>query len=104
MPRDFGGPSAADMNFRATEGPKMTSEIRNVKLAGVVDRALNSAQTRGDRDLPELIQAVGEALDAKDPVAMDRLDPDSQRNIKLPEQAKLALRRAWDLAQKTGPK
>lgn len=103
MPRDFGGPSEADMNFGA-EGPQVKSEIRNVKLRGTVERALRSASEQGDRALPELIQAVGEALDAKDPSAMDYLDPDSQRNIKLSDKARTALKRAWELAETNGPK
>ncbi len=104
MSREFGGHSEAAMSFRVPEEPKEQRKISDVKFDGRIQRALEAARTRGNRALPELIQAVSDAVGAKDPVAMDMLDPDSQRNMKLPEEAKAALRNAWELNLKASQK
>lgn len=96
MPREHGGPSEADMNFTA-EGPKVRSEYTNPASQRLVRRTLALAESLGGNKLrPELVQAIGEAIDLKDPSAMDALDPDSERNKKhLSESARENLRKAW---------
>jgi hypothetical protein len=100
MSVEHGGPSEAEMNFKA-EGPRLKSEYTNPNSERLVQKTLALAEQLGGNKLrPELVQAVGEAIDLKDPAAMDALDPDSVRNQKhLSTQARDNLRRAWDVIE-----
>lgn len=81
-----------------TEGPEeIKSLFKDAKIEGIVKRALQTAQNEGEQGLPQLIQAIEDAKNAQDPVAIDALDPNSQRNQKnLSEYARDALRKAWE--------
>ena len=79
---------------------EVKSGFKDVKIEGIVKRALETAQNDGEQGLPEIIQAIADAQESKDPVALDALDPDSQRNQKnLSEFARNALRKAWEMSE-----
>lgn len=76
------------------------SEFKDVKIEGIVKRALEAAQSEGEKALPKLIQAIADAQAVKNPVAIERLNPDSQRNQEhLSESARNALRKAWETSE-----
>lgn len=83
------------------EGPQETkSNFKDVKIEGIVKRALETAQNEGEQGLPQLLQAIEDAKTSQDPVALDALDPDSQRNQKnLSEFARNALKKAWEMSE-----
>lgn len=100
MPREFGGPSEADRDFKAPEGPRAKSEFGSREVEKAVNNALREAQEHGNQVTPALVKALITIWDAKDPAAIQRLDPEDSRNQKhMSEQARKNLEEAWKLAE-----
>jgi len=89
------------MAFKA-DGPRQHSEFKNAETARLVKRALDLAAQPGRNKVDtEIVNAIMVANESGDAVAIDALDPDSKRNMRLPESARTNLRRAQELADQS---
>lgn len=91
MPREFGGPPPEEMGIKMRD-------YKNPQTEQLVQRTLALAEQLGGNKLrPELVDAISQAIESGDPVAIDALDPDNERNKKdLSQPARDNLKRAWD--------
>lgn len=90
MSREFGGPSPDEMGIAKDKSPEAKAKL--------LSRVMEIANKPGNKVGPDLLEAMGNVLDSKDPVLMDAMDPDSQTNQKnLSPEARKKLDEAWNM-------